>query len=138
MIIKEDDDSPKYVEAFGRLTHDRAGYALLMERGRRARWDSRTLIARYDHHVEDVWVNVAYALSLHAMARLSGHPAWRKRARRGKPSNDSSNAAVRVSPWAAKIVGNGDVGQRPLRVALTGSTVSPPVFEVPSERVPTG
>ena len=76
------DDSPKYAPVFGRLTHDRAGYALLMERGRRARWDSRTLIARYDHHVEDVWVNVAYALSLHAMARLSGDAAWAARAAR--------------------------------------------------------
>jgi hypothetical protein len=76
------DDSPKYTPVFGRLTHDRAGYALLMERGRRARWDSRTLIARYDHHVEDVWVNVAFALSLHAMARLSGDSTWAGKAAR--------------------------------------------------------
>lgn len=76
------DDSPKYAPVFGRMTHDRAGYALLMERGRRARWDSRTLIARYDHHVEDVWVNVAYALSLHAMASLGADPSWAVRARR--------------------------------------------------------
>lgn len=74
------DDSPKYEPVFGRLTHDRAGYALLVERGRRARWDSHELIARHDHHVEDVWVNVAYALSLHAMARLSGEAAWAARA----------------------------------------------------------
>jgi len=76
------DDSPKYAPVFGRLTHDRPGYALLMERGRRAGWDSRTLIARHDHHVEDVWVNVAYALSLHAMARLSEGPSWAAKARR--------------------------------------------------------
>jgi hypothetical protein len=76
------DDSPKYEPVFGRMTHDRAGYALLMERGRRAGWDSHTLIARYDHHVEDVWVNVAYALSLHAMARLSGDTSWGWRAAR--------------------------------------------------------
>ena len=74
------DDSPKYDHVFGRLAHDRPGYALLMERGRRARWDSHTLIARYDHHVEDVWVNVAFALSLHAMARLSGDDSWTVRA----------------------------------------------------------
>ncbi len=74
------DDSPKYEPVFGRLTHDRAGYALLMERGRRARWDSHTLLARYDHQAKDVWVNVAYALSLHAMARLSGDPSWAARA----------------------------------------------------------
>ncbi len=53
-----------------------------MTRGVRARWDSRTLIARHDHHVEDVWVNVAYALSLHAMARLSGDASWSARAAR--------------------------------------------------------
>jgi len=76
------DDSPKYVPVFGRLTHDRPGYWLLVERGRRAGWDSRTIIARYDHHVEDVWFNVAYALSLHAMARLSGEASWTARARR--------------------------------------------------------
>ncbi|MEJ7797750.1 MAG: hypothetical protein WKF42_04555 [Solirubrobacteraceae bacterium] len=76
------DDSPKYGPVFGRLAHDRAGYALLMERGRRARWDSHTLIARHDHHVEDVWVNVAYALSLHAMARLSADASWTARAAR--------------------------------------------------------
>jgi hypothetical protein len=74
------DDSPKYEPVFGALAHDRPGYALLMERGRRAGWDSRTLIARYDHHVEDVWVNVAFALSLHAMARLGGDGAWAARA----------------------------------------------------------
>ncbi len=76
------DDSPKYDPVFGRLSHDRPGYALLMERGRRARWDSHALIGRYEHHVEDVWVNVAYALSLHAMARLSGDDAWTSRAAR--------------------------------------------------------
>ncbi len=76
------DDSPKYEPVYGRLTHDRPGYWLLVERGRRARWDSRRIIERYDHHVEDVWFNVAYALSLHAMARLSGEPSWTARARR--------------------------------------------------------
>ena len=76
------DDSPKYEPAFGRLTHDRVGYALLVERGRRARWDSHALIARNDHHVEDVWLNVAFALSLHAMARLSGDASWTLRATR--------------------------------------------------------
>ncbi|MEY2516762.1 MAG: hypothetical protein QOJ89_4120 [bacterium] len=46
-------DSPKYEPVFGRMTHDRAGYALLIERCRRARWDSHTLLRRYDHHLED-------------------------------------------------------------------------------------
>ncbi len=76
------DDSPKYAPVYGRLTHDRPGYALLVERGRRLGWDSRAIIERHDHHVEDVWFNVAYALSLHALARLSGAPSWTARARR--------------------------------------------------------
>jgi hypothetical protein len=111
------DDSPKYEPVYGRMTHDRAGYWLLMERGRRARWDSRTLIERHDHHVEDVWVNVAYALSLHALARLSGEPGWSARARRVEQAllerclDDASGLffdlagprerPVRVSTWSA-------------------------------------
>ena len=76
------DDSPQYAPVFGRLTHDRPGYWLLVERCRRARWDARRIVARHDHHVEDVWFNVAYALSLHAMARLSRDPSWSARANR--------------------------------------------------------
>jgi len=76
------DDSPKYEPVFGRMTHDRPGYWLLVERARRAGWDSRRIIERDDHHVEDVWFNVAYALSLRAMARLGGDPAWSARAAR--------------------------------------------------------
>jgi len=76
------DDSPKYEPVFGRMTHDRLGYWLLMERGRRARWDAPALIERHEEHVEDVWVNVAFALSLRAMARLSGEPRWEERATR--------------------------------------------------------
>jgi glycogen debranching enzyme len=76
------DDSPKYEPVFGRMTHDRPGYWLLVERARRARWDSRAIIARDERHVEDVWFNVAYALSLHAMARLSGELGWSARAER--------------------------------------------------------
>jgi len=76
------DDSPKYEPVYGRMTHDRLGYWLLVERDRRARWDSHAIIARDDRHVEDVWFNVAYALSLHAMARLAGEPEWTARAQR--------------------------------------------------------
>lgn len=76
------DDSPKYAPVYGRLAHDRPGYWLLVDRARREGWDSRRIIERYDHHVEDVWFNVAYALSLHAMARLSGDPSWTASARR--------------------------------------------------------
>ena len=76
------DDSPKYEPVYGRMTHDRPGYWLLVERARRAGWDSHRIIARDDNHVEDVWFNVAYALSLHALSRLSGEPQWAQRARR--------------------------------------------------------
>ncbi len=76
------DDSPKYAPVYGRLAHDRVGYWLLVDRCRRAGWDSRTIIAGCEHHVEDVWFNVAYALSLNAMARLSGDASWTARARR--------------------------------------------------------
>lgn len=77
------DDSPKYDPVYGRLAHHRiGGYALLVERCRRLGWSARDVAARHDHHVEDVWVNVAYALSLRAMARLSGDMAWRLRAER--------------------------------------------------------
>jgi glycogen debranching enzyme len=76
------DDSPKYEPVYGRMTHDRPGYWLLVERGRRARWDSHRIIARDDRHVEDVWFNVAYALSLRALSRLAGEPRWAARADR--------------------------------------------------------
>lgn len=69
------DDSPKYDPVFGRLAHDRAGYFWLMERSRRLGWDSRAIIERHDEHVEDVWVNVAYALSCAALGRLRGESA---------------------------------------------------------------
>jgi len=76
------DDSPKYEPVYGRLTHDRIGYLLLVERGRRLGWDAHAMIERYDHHVEDVWMNVAYALSLRALGRLAGEPCWAQRAER--------------------------------------------------------
>jgi hypothetical protein len=75
------DDAPKYDPVFGRMAHHKmVGYALLVERCRRLGWNAREITARSDHHVEDVWVNVAYALSLRAMARLSGDERWRERA----------------------------------------------------------
>ena len=76
------DDSPKYAPVFGRCTHDRPGYWLLVERARRAGWDSRRILAAGDHHAQDVWFNVAYAMSLRAMARLSGDAGWSRRAAR--------------------------------------------------------
>jgi glycogen debranching enzyme len=74
------DDSPKYDAVFGWMSHYLPGYFWLVERSRRLRYDSRAIIARYDEHIEDVLVNVFYALSLRAMARLTGDDAYRERA----------------------------------------------------------
>jgi hypothetical protein len=64
------DDSPKYDGVFGRMRHDRAGYFWLIERSRRLGYDVAEIARRYDEHVEDVLVNVGYALGLRALERL--------------------------------------------------------------------
>jgi Mannosylglycerate hydrolase MGH1-like glycoside hydrolase domain len=76
------DDSPKYDAVFGWMSHYMPGYVWLVERSRRLRYDSRAIIARYEEHVEDVMVNVFYALSLHALARLTGEVQYEIRAAR--------------------------------------------------------
>lgn len=64
------DDSPKYDDVFGWMRHDRAGHLWLVERYRRLGYDASRIVERYDEHVEDVLVNVFYALSLRALSRL--------------------------------------------------------------------
>jgi Glycosyl hydrolase family 63 C-terminal domain len=64
------DDSPKYDEVFGWMCHYRPGYFWLIERYRRLGYDAREIVDRYDEHIEDVLVNVCYALSLRALSRL--------------------------------------------------------------------
>jgi hypothetical protein len=64
------DDSPKYDHLFGWMRHDRPGSFWLIERCRRLGYDAHRIAARYDEHVEDVLVNVFYALSLRALGRL--------------------------------------------------------------------
>src|SRR5262249_15871694 len=66
------DDSPKYDGAFRWLWERLAGYLWVVERSRRLDYDSREIIERYEEHMEDVMVNVLYALSLRALARLLG------------------------------------------------------------------
>ncbi len=66
------DDSPKYDEVFGWMAHYLPGYFWLVERSRRLRYDSAEIIETYDEHVEDVLVNVFYALSLRALSDLIG------------------------------------------------------------------
>ena len=64
------DDSPKYDEVFGWMRHFRPGYFWLIERCRRLSYDAKAIVERYEEHVEDVLVNVFYALALRALARL--------------------------------------------------------------------
>jgi len=66
------DDSPKYDPVFGWMRHYLPGYFWLVERSRQLGYDSRAIIERYEEHVEDVLVNVFYALSLRSLARLLG------------------------------------------------------------------
>ncbi|HEV7459596.1 MAG TPA: hypothetical protein VGN78_03585 [Solirubrobacteraceae bacterium] len=115
------DDSPKYAAAFGWMQHDRPGYFVSVERARRLGYRSRAVMAAGDRHVEDVLFNVAYALSLRALARLLGespHAAvYRARAERTERALvercldersglffDLAGAAerpLRVSTWSA-------------------------------------
>jgi hypothetical protein len=83
------DDSPKYDEVFGWMSHYLPGYFWLVERSRRLGYESRTIIERYDEHVEDVLVNVLYALSLHSLARLIGDPGGREYERRAKRAEEA-------------------------------------------------
>jgi hypothetical protein len=76
------DDSPKYDPVFRWMAHHRPGYFWLCERHRRLGYSSREIIERYDEHVEDVMVNVFYALSLRSLARLSRDAEYERRAER--------------------------------------------------------
>lgn len=77
------DDSPKYDPVFGPYAHYKPGYFRLVARYGRLGWSAHEIAAAgHDTHVEDVWVNVAYALSLRAMARLAGDDAYVRRAAR--------------------------------------------------------
>ena len=64
------DDSPKYDELYGWMRHDRTGHFWLIERYRRLSYDAAMIAERYQEHVEDVAVNVFYALGCRALARL--------------------------------------------------------------------
>src|ERR687891_2012265 len=76
------DDSPKYDPVFGWMRHYLPGYLWLVERSRRLGYDSRSIIERYDEHVEDGLVNTMYALSLRALARMTGQDEYAARAER--------------------------------------------------------
>jgi glycogen debranching enzyme len=76
------DDSPKYDGVFRWMRHDLPGHFWLIERNRRLGYDARRIAARHDDHVEDVLVNVCYALSLRALGRLLGEGEDGEHARR--------------------------------------------------------
>jgi hypothetical protein len=76
------DDSPKYDSVYGPYAHYKPGYFRLVARYGRLGWSTRAIAAAHDEHVEDVWVNVAYALSLRAMSRLAADDAYARRAQR--------------------------------------------------------
>ena len=54
------------------MSHYLPGYFWLVERSRRLGYDSRSIIERYDEHIEDVLVNVMYGLSLRSLSRTDG------------------------------------------------------------------
>jgi glycogen debranching enzyme len=111
------DDSPKYDPVYRWMAHHRPGYFHLVHRCRRLRYDARAIAGRYEEHLEDVLVNVAYALSLRAYARMAGDPAFDARAELTErallercldPATglfyDTAGAAevpVRVATWSA-------------------------------------
>lgn len=66
------DDSPKYDPVFRWMRHDRPGYAWLVRRCGSLGWDARRIVSACDEHVEDVLVNVLFALSSRALWRLGG------------------------------------------------------------------
>lgn len=123
------DDSPKYDAVFGWMSHYNPGYLWLVERSRRLGYDSRSIIARYDEHVEDVLVNVFYALALRALARLTGEAAYDARAQR-------TEAALVTQCWDDERGLFWDLAGRdhtPLRVS-TWSSLAP--LALPSLPIP--
>ena len=111
------DDSPKYDQVYGWLAHWSPGYFWLVERHRRHGYSTKAIVERFDHHVEDVLVNVFYALSLRALHRMSGLERFRERAERVEAAlmercwderrglffdvAERSERRVEVSTWSA-------------------------------------
>jgi len=89
------DDSPKYDAVYGPLAHWKPGYARLVQRCRRANWSAATIARTSDEHVEDVLVNVAHALSLRALHRMTGDDAWDRHATK-------TEQALLERCWSAK------------------------------------
>jgi glycogen debranching enzyme len=114
------DDSPKYDPVFGRHVHYRPGYFALVERWRRMGFDCATIAARTDLHVEDVLVNVAYALSLRSFARLSGEQRFAERAAR----TEAALLSKCLDPATGLFFDLAGREERPVRVS-TWSSLAP-------------
>ena len=69
-------DSPEHDPVYGAYAHYKPGYFRLVARYGRLGWSAHEIAAVHDEHVEDVWVNVAYALSWR-----HGAPRRRRRVR---------------------------------------------------------
>ncbi len=122
------DDSPKYDEVYGRLAQYKPGYAAMVERCRRLRWDSRAILARYDEQVVDVLVNVANALSLRALGRLADDERWTLRAQRVERALlGRAERPVRVSTRSSLApLALGDAVPEPIRRRLVEEHVLDP------------
>jgi Trehalase len=117
------DDSPKYDGVFGWMRHYMPGYFWLVERSRRLGYDSRLIIERYDEHMEDVLVNVLYALSLRSLARLSDGEAREEYDRRA----DRTEQALLERCWDERRGLFWDLAgraQRPIEIS-TWSSLAP-------------
>jgi hypothetical protein len=109
---------------FGRLAHHRPGYARLVQRCRRLGWRADRVTAVHDEHLEDVWVNVVYALSLRAMGRLSGDGRWSARAAR----TEAALLERCLDPATGLFLDLAGRGEAPVRVS-TWSALSPLLLE---------
>ena len=111
------DDSPKYDPVYGGLAHWRPGYFRLVERYRRLGYRARAVIERHDEHVEDVLFNVAYALSLRSLARMSGDAEYERRARR----TEQALLSKCLDPATGLFFDLAGRGERPVRVSTWAS-----------------
>jgi glycogen debranching enzyme len=119
------DDSPKYDPVYGPYAHYKPGYFRLVARYGRLGWSAHAVArAGHDMHVEDVWVNVAYALSLRAMARLAGDDGYARRAQRV----ESALLERCLDAGTGLFFDLAGRGERPLHVS-TWSALSPLLLE---------
>jgi hypothetical protein len=124
------DDSPKYDPVYGPYAHYKPGYFRLVARYGRLGWSANAVArAGHDMHVEDVWVNAAYALSLRAMARLAGDDGYARRAQRV----ESALLERCLDAGTGLFFDLAGRGERPIHVS-TWSALSPLLLEsVPEE-----